>query len=314
MKLRPLFLIGLPKSGTTLVQRLLASHPKIATTDEPWILLPMTYALKHTGSVSEYGVRSARLSLEALIDALPNGIADYHASLRSMTETLYGRLSSPEATFFLDKTPRYHLILDELIDIFPDATFIFILRNPLSVISSIIEHNNGRISGLAYGAIDVRQGYPNISAALERLKDRAVVLNYDTLVTDPDTQLDRLLKGLGLTKVELSKELGRNTFSRGDKNGAEYTNISVQSIEKWRKTLATPIRKNFALSLIKELDADVLKIQGFEKSKLQAELHSLPVEYSAHLVSECCEILFAFARIKLQRLALNVQHGNEFFY
>src|SRR5919107_2181016 len=40
----PLFLLSLPRSGSTLAQRILAAHGGIATTSEPWILLPYLYA------------------------------------------------------------------------------------------------------------------------------------------------------------------------------------------------------------------------------------------------------------------------------
>jgi hypothetical protein len=39
----PLFLLSLPRSGSTLAQRILAAHGGIATTSEPWILLPYLY-------------------------------------------------------------------------------------------------------------------------------------------------------------------------------------------------------------------------------------------------------------------------------
>jgi hypothetical protein len=40
----PIFLLLLPCSGSTLAQRILAAHEGIATTSEPWILLPYLYA------------------------------------------------------------------------------------------------------------------------------------------------------------------------------------------------------------------------------------------------------------------------------
>jgi hypothetical protein len=46
MSARPtaIFLLSLPRSGSTLAQRILAAHEGIATTSEPWILLPYGYA------------------------------------------------------------------------------------------------------------------------------------------------------------------------------------------------------------------------------------------------------------------------------
>lgn len=50
----PLFLFSLPRSGSTLAQRMLAAHPAVATVTEPWILLPFLYARKEEGVYAEY--------------------------------------------------------------------------------------------------------------------------------------------------------------------------------------------------------------------------------------------------------------------
>lgn len=312
---RPVFLIGVPKSGTTLVQRLLASHPEIATADEPWVLLPMIYALKPSGVVAEYGARSARLSFQALINSLPHGVADYHESVRAMAETLYRRLSHTETVFFVDKTPRYHLILDSLVDIFPDAVFIFVLRNPLSVIGSIIEHNGGRISGLVYGAIDVRQGYPNISAAIERSAARTLVISYESLVTKPEADLGDLFGKLGLRKVAISTDkLAPNTFARGDRNGDSYVSVSNESCERWRETLATPMRKAFAIRLIRQLSSKDLEIQGYDKSTLLRDISSLETKISMAAGVELGQVSLAKARTYAQKLLLRNASTDNYFY
>jgi len=56
-----------------------------------------------------------------------------------MGGTLYNRaLEVAGKRFFLDKTPRYYFIIPELKNVFPEAKFIILLRNPLAVLSSIL--------------------------------------------------------------------------------------------------------------------------------------------------------------------------------
>jgi hypothetical protein len=55
MTVTPIFLLSLPRSGSTLVQRVLAAHDGVATAAEPWILLPQIYALRTEGAYAEYG-------------------------------------------------------------------------------------------------------------------------------------------------------------------------------------------------------------------------------------------------------------------
>ncbi len=52
--LKPLFLFTLPRSGSTLCQRVLAAHPQIATTTEPHLLLPFFYAFKERELYGHY--------------------------------------------------------------------------------------------------------------------------------------------------------------------------------------------------------------------------------------------------------------------
>ena len=50
----PIFVFSLPRSGSTLLQRVLMSHNDISSVAEPWILLPQIYSLKKEGTLSEY--------------------------------------------------------------------------------------------------------------------------------------------------------------------------------------------------------------------------------------------------------------------
>ena len=55
---RPLFILSLPRSGSTLLQRVLANHPDVATTPEPWVLLPMVYGHTDPDTPAEYDERT----------------------------------------------------------------------------------------------------------------------------------------------------------------------------------------------------------------------------------------------------------------
>ena len=46
----PVFLLSLPRSGSTLLQRLLAVSPEVATAPEPWFLLPLVQSTRATGT------------------------------------------------------------------------------------------------------------------------------------------------------------------------------------------------------------------------------------------------------------------------
>ena len=49
------------------------------------------------------------------------------------------RRGGPDTRCFVDKSPPYHLIAQQIISTFPDARFVFLWRNPLSVLASIVD-------------------------------------------------------------------------------------------------------------------------------------------------------------------------------
>jgi hypothetical protein len=111
----PLFLLSLPRSGSTLAQRILAAHEGIATTSEPWILLPYLYTLRDSGIYAEYNHRSMILAIEDFCEMLPGGREDYIAEIRELALRLYDKACPDGTRYFLDKTPRYHLVSDEIL-------------------------------------------------------------------------------------------------------------------------------------------------------------------------------------------------------
>ena len=139
MSLQPLFLLSLPRSGSTFTQRLLSAHPKISTCPEPWLLLPLLYTLRERGSYTEYGHYLMHAGVRDLCAALAGGEAAYRKTLARTALDLYGQAADADARYFLDKTPRYHLIAEELPALIPQGKLIFLWSNPLAMLASIAE-------------------------------------------------------------------------------------------------------------------------------------------------------------------------------
>ena len=71
---QPVLLLSLPRSGSTLLQRLLGAHSEVATAPEPWVLLPFLYALRPDDVYAEYGHRVAVSAVAEFLDRLPDGV------------------------------------------------------------------------------------------------------------------------------------------------------------------------------------------------------------------------------------------------
>lgn len=122
----PIFVIGVQRSGTTLVRRILDSHSAIACPAESKFILPLTRVLNDEKALSGwaslgYGRDEVVESLGRFISSFFDGYADAQSKPR-----------------WAEKTPNYVDCLPELWDLFgPDAQFITVLRHGLDVAFSL---------------------------------------------------------------------------------------------------------------------------------------------------------------------------------
>src|SRR5882724_699178 len=79
--IEPIFIFALSRSGSTLVQRVIAAHEGVATTSEPWLLLPHVYSFKPRGVLAEYPHATLVEALEDFAAELPGGGEEYRREL-----------------------------------------------------------------------------------------------------------------------------------------------------------------------------------------------------------------------------------------
>src|SRR6185437_15415502 len=99
------FILGLPRSGTTLLSVILDRHPQVLCPPEPWIML----ALESIGKTCVRHPADSRLIGQA-VSEFADAESNISAS-RAFAEKLYNhRLQIAGKTVFVDKTPRYYHI------------------------------------------------------------------------------------------------------------------------------------------------------------------------------------------------------------
>ena len=275
----PIFVLSLPRSGSTLLQRLLATAPEVSTASEPWILLPLLYALRPSGAAAEYDHRVMAEGVHDLLQQVPNGRELYLAEVKRLALDVYTAASAPGARFFVDKTPRYHLIAADLLEMFQDAPFVVLWRNPLAIVASPVENWAGGRWAVHRWHVDLYRGVANLVRAVEEHPSRITVVRYEDLVADPDFQLARLRAAMGLPDgagpVDLSAAppLGG---SLGDRSGSGSDVVSKDPVEKWRRTLSNPVRKAWCRRYLRWIGRERLAVMGYDRDELLRDLHGVP--------------------------------------
>ena len=276
---RPIFLLSLPRSGSTLAQRVLAAHPEVETAAEPWVFLPHAYALRERGIVAEYTHVLAARAVRDFVSAFPNGEDDYYAELRAFVLALYANASHGEPRYFLDKTPRYHFVLPELFRTFPDAKVVFLWRNPLAVVASIVrtwtkgKWNVDRWRGDLRGIGDLVDGYREHAST-------TLAVRFEDLVSNPEgtwpTVFDYLELEFDPALLEGFADV-RLAGRMGDPTGVDrYRELSTEPLGKWKGTLGHPVRKRWCREYLEWIGPERLTVMGYDQAELLDALERLP--------------------------------------
>jgi hypothetical protein len=278
--LRPLFLLSLPRSGSTLVQRVLAAHDEVVTAPEPWVLLPQVYAMRERGAYAEYGQVPATRAILEFAERLPGGRAAYEEELRHFVLALYGRVAGDRGTYFLDKTPRYHFIVEDLMRLFPEGRFIFLWRNPLAIVASVVETWGKGRWNVGRWRSDLFDGTANLAAGYSAHAQRSLAVRFEDLVGDALATWPVVFDHLGLTfdasvltsfrDVSLDARMGDPTGTK------RYDSLSTEPLNKWKRTLADPVRKRWCRHYLRWIGDERLALMGYSLGELLAELDAVP--------------------------------------
>lgn len=308
---QPLFLFSLPRSGSTLLQRILASHKDIATVSEPWILLPYLYTMKKNGMYAEYGHRNLVDAVEDFCRELPNGKDDYLCEMREFVLSLYDKANKNNAKYFLDKTPRYHLVVEDIIHLFPEGKFIVLLRNPLSVVASIMETwANGKWNINAY-KVDLFDGLNNLVTVCKKYTNRICIVRYEDILANPEHELQRIFKYLDLLfDPEMLLHFNKTQLKgkMGDPTGTNlYRLVSKEPLEKWKSTLANPIRREWCRRYLRQIGYEHLKIIGYDMDTLLEDVNASPFNFH-FIISDVLQNIydFTYRAIEFPTIALNI--------
>ena len=188
---RFVFIVGMPRSGTSLVEQIVASHGRVFGAGE----------LRHIGDiVSQFrgdagGVAGALTDLSRLTPAnLNNAAGHYHEQIRAL---------SPGADRVTDKMPNNFLALGLISVLFPDCRIIHCVRDPRDTcLSCYFNHFQGLRNTFAYGLEDLGSYFTDYWRLMNHWKAtlETPILDavYEDIVDDLEGQSRRLIEFLEL--------------------------------------------------------------------------------------------------------------------
>jgi tetratricopeptide (TPR) repeat protein len=209
----PAFLVGFPRSGTTLLDTILMSHPGTEVLEEEPTLLRATEALggfENIAAATDEDIARAR-------DA-------YFDTARSLTPLEPGKL-------LIDKNPLAMNSVPVIRRVFPDAKIILALRHPCDVVLSCFvtnfKPNNAMVSFLNLGtAAELYDlSFSFFERACEVLAPSIHRTRYESLVADLEGEVRPLLDFLGLAWDERILDHQSTARSRGHIKTASYAQV-----------------------------------------------------------------------------------------
>jgi len=276
---RPIFVVGCPRSGTTLLQLMLHAHPRIAIPPETRFLLPAYYRRAEFGDLR---VRANRRALGEWITGtrghkFPDLGLDPAETVRRI-EAAPPTLGSALGTVLQeyarrhgkarwgDKRPAYIQYLPEIFRLFPDAQVVHLIRDGRDCVGSLKgmkwwEHDSLHSVATWAGAIDAGH-----EAARHCPDGSYYALQYEHLVADPAPQLSALCEFLGerYDPAMLHPETVASVNPRRKKHHARtHKNVDMAVVRAWEERL-----EPWEVQLCEYVLGERLRAYGYQLSGL----------------------------------------------
>lgn len=215
----PIFIVGMPRSGTSLVEQIVSSHSTVGAAGE----------LDQFGTLGNALVSERSLLTSETIDGF-----------RSIFDQVLQELTKGEA-FVTDKMPQNFRFLNLIRIFYPEAKIIHVERDPIATCWSNYKHTFGNQGlGYCYNIKDLIAYYGLYRDLMEvwhaEYPDQIYRLNYDQLVADQEAETRRLADYLNLSWEDglLSPEENQRVVRTASQQQVRQS-VYQDSSQQWRK-------------------------------------------------------------------------------
>jgi tetratricopeptide (TPR) repeat protein len=221
-----IFVIGMPRSGTTLVERILGAHPHVRPMGE---LQSFPAAVKVHSGVPGPDLLTAEV-IRAVADADPAIFARYYN--RDLDHVGH------DCAFTVDKLPRNSNYAGLIKLAFPDARIVHVRRNPMDALFG--SYKLHFVARWSYRQDDLADYYSHYRALMAHWKaclgDELIEVSLEAIIADPETEIRRLLDACGLPfdAACLSPHMSGGAVSSASSSQVRRP-INADGVGAWRR-------------------------------------------------------------------------------
>ena len=178
----PIFIVGMPRSGTTLIEQIISAHSKVTGAGE------LPFAIK-------YGLDIAAGYWKANVDSLKSFRENY---IRELKDRSFG------APFVTDKMPFNYRLVPLICRAFPEAKILHVQREPAAVCWSIFTQNfEAKELSFSFSLEEIKQYYRIYNRTMDHwiseFKEHIYQCNYEGLVEDQEYETRKMIQFLNLS-------------------------------------------------------------------------------------------------------------------
>lgn len=227
-KASPIFIVGQPRTGTTLIERVLSSHSEVSSAGEP---VQFLMALRALSSVRSQELIPAELIEKSL--SLSNDL------LAKTYITGLGKLTG-NTQMFIDKFPMNYMLLGFILKAFPNAKIIHVTRHPIDTCFAVYKQLFEDVYPHSYDQQEMAEHYVEYHNLMQHwhsiMPGKILDIAYEDIIDNMPDQAFKLIEHLGLNWEEACANFEYNKSVVQTASAAQVREkVYARSKGRWQK-------------------------------------------------------------------------------